>query len=328
MRKRWHLLAAALAALALQAVTALGPAAAQEYPNKPLRIIVPFSPGASNDTLARITADALTPRLGQPVVVENKPGAGSAIGVDFVAKSPADGYTFLWAASDGISVLPAVKANLPYSANDFTYLAQMFDTSFMVVINSKIPASNMAEFVAYLKANPGKVRFGTSGAGSLAHLALALMEKRLGVKMVHVPYKGMAGVVTDILGGHIEAAVITPPTVSVHKTSDKIRIIGTTGSKRTPLFPDLPTFKEAGLPEVVVEVWYGLVGPANLPANVAARMQKEIVEILKDPEVLKKYKAVFFEPTYQAAEPFRNYVLEGLAKWKEIAASEKIVMEE
>ena len=317
-----------LAALALTAIASLAPASAQDYPSKPIKIVVPFSPGASNDTLARITADALTPRLGQPVVVENKPGAGSAIGADFVAKSPADGYTFLWAASDGISVLPAVKQNLPYTANDFTYLSQMFDTSFMVVINSKIPAGNMAEFAAYLKANPGKVRFGTSGAGSLAHLALALMEKRLGVKMVHVPYKGMAGVVTDILGGHIEAAVITPPTVSVHKASDKIKIIGTTGSKRSPLFPDLPTFKEAGLADVVVEVWYGLVGPANLPANVAARMQKEIAELLKDPEALKKYKAVFFEPTYRPSEAFKKYVLEDLATWKEIAGSEKIVMEE
>jgi tripartite-type tricarboxylate transporter receptor subunit TctC len=317
-----------LAAMAATAMAGVVPAGAQQYPSKPIKIIVPFLPGASNDTLARITADALTPRLGQPVVVENKPGAGSAIGVDFVAKSPADGYTFLWAASDGISVLPAVKSTVPYTVEDFTYLAQMFDTAFMVVVNTKLPITTMQEFAAYIKANNGKVRFGTTGVGSLTHLALALIEKRLGAKMVHVPYKGMSNVVTDLLGGHIDAAVVTPPTIAVQRSSDKIKIIGTTASKRSPLFPDLPTFKEAGLPDVVVEVWYGLVGPANLPADIAARMRKEIGEILKAPESVKKYQQANFEPVYVPGDPFKKYVLEDYAKWKEVAASEKIVMEE
>ncbi len=324
MNKRRHF----LAALALAAMAGLVPAGAEDYPNKPIKIVVPFGPGAANDTLARITADALQPRLGQPVVVENKPGAGSAIGVDHVAKSPADGYTLLWAASDGLTVLPAVKPDVPYKVPDeFTLLCKMFDTSFMVVISSALPAKNMTELVTYLKANPGKVRFGTSGAGSLAHLALALMESRFGVKLVHVPYKGMANVVTDLLGGHIDMAVITPPTVSPHRTSEKIRILATTGSKRTSVFPDLPTIKEAGLADVVVEVWFGLVGPANLPANVSGRIQKEVAEILKDPEWVAKYKKANFDPSYAAAEPFKKIVLDELKQWKDIATREKIVLE-
>jgi tripartite-type tricarboxylate transporter receptor subunit TctC len=315
-------------ALVLAVIQAALPAHAQEFPGKqPIRIIVPFLPGAANDTLARITAAALTPRLGQSVVVENKAGAGSAIGTELVAKSPADGYTLLWAAADGISVLPAVKPNVPYKVpDDFTFICQFSETPFALVVSSTLPIRTLAELIAYAKANPGKIRYGTSGVGSIAHVGFVLFEKRAGIEMLHVPYKGMSAVVTDILGGHIELALVTPPTITPHADSDKIRILATTGSRRSPLFPSLPTLKESGLPDVVVETWFGVIGPANLPASVTARLQNEIAAVLKDPDVIAKLKSANFEPYFVPSEAFRKYVVDDYAKWKSVALSEKIVI--
>jgi tripartite-type tricarboxylate transporter receptor subunit TctC len=319
-----------LSALVFAAMQTALPARAQEFPSKQtVRIIVPFLPGAANDTLARITAAALTPRLGQSVIVENKAGAGSAIGTDFVAKSPADGYTLLWGGADGMSVLPAVKPNLAYKVpEDFTFICQFSETVFAVVVSSQLPIKSVPEFVAYAKANPGKIRYGTSGVGSIAHVGFVLLENRAGIEMVHVPYKGMSAVVTDLLGGHIEMAYVTPQTIFQHADSSKIRIIATTGSRRAPLFPNLPTLKESGLPEVVVETWFGVVGPANLPANIAARLQREIGEVLKDPEVIAKLKSANFEPYFVPSEPFRKYVVDDLNKWKSVAQRENIVITE
>ena len=315
-------------ALVLAVIQAALPADTQDFPSKqPIRIIVPFLPGAANDTLARITAAALTPRLGQSVVVENKAGAGSAIGTEFVAKSPADGYTLLWAAADGISVLPAVKPNVPYKVpDDFTFICQFSETSFTLVVSSALPIKTLADLIAYAKANPGKLRYGTSGVGSIAHIGFVLLENRAGIQMLHVPYKGMSAVVTDILGGHIEVALVTPQTISAHADSAKIRIIAVTGSRRSPIFPNLPTLKESGLPDVVVEVWFGVLGPANLPANVTARLQNEIAAVLKDPEVIAKLKSANFEPFFVPSEAFRKYVVDDYAQWKSVAQSEKIVI--
>jgi tripartite-type tricarboxylate transporter receptor subunit TctC len=319
-----------VSAMVFAALQTAAPASSQEWPKKePIKIIVPFSPGASNDTLARIMADYLAPRLGQAVVVENKPGAGSAIGTELVVNSKPDGYTLLWAASDGISVLPAVKPDLAYKVpDDFTFLLQTFDASFMVLVNSNMPVKTMQELVTYLKAHPNKVRFGSSGVGGLPHVGMALLEGSAGVKLVHVPYKGMSGVVTDLLGGHIDMAYVTPSTTAPQVGSGKIRVLATTASRRDRTFPDAPTLEEAGVKDAVVEVWFGVLGPAKLPQPIVDRLTKEMVGVLKDPEAIKKFANAKYVPFIRTGADFKKHVLDDLNKWKAVAKREKIVIKD
>jgi tripartite-type tricarboxylate transporter receptor subunit TctC len=315
--------------LIFAAAQAAVPANSQDFPQKqPIKLIVPFLPGASNDVLARIMAEYLGPRLGQAVIVENKPGAGSAIGTDFVAKSPADGYTLLWAASDGISVLPAVKPDITYKVEDFTFLLQTFDANFMVLVNSNMPVKTIPELVAHLKANPNKIRFGTSGVGSLAHVGMALFESGAGVKLIHVPYKGMAGAVTDLLGGHIDMAYVTPSTTAPQVSTGKIRVLATTASRRDRTFPDMPTLNEAGVKDATVEIWFGVVGPPNLPKAIADRLTKEMVAVLKDPAAIEKFKNAKYVPFILTGDDFKKYVVDDYKTWKTVADREKIVIKD
>lgn len=323
------MLRAALIVSAL--IASLGGAAAQstDYPSKPVKIIVPFAPGAGNDLLGRLTAENLTPRLGQSVVVENKPGAGSLIGVDLVAKSPADGYTLLWAASDGLSILPAVKRKMPYAVpNDFTFITRMAVLPFAVVVSNKLPVNSMAELIAHAKANPGKLRYGTSGVGGGPHMGSILIEKATGIQMSHAAYRGVGPAVNDLLGGHIDLALVTPPTIKPHAEAGKVKVIATTGTARHPLFPDAPTLIELGMKDVTVVVWYGILAPANLPAPVLARLNKEIGEVIKDPAVIKRLDTLGYQISPLPGEEFKSYVVKDMEKWKGVAQSANIVLED
>ena len=303
--------------------------AAQDFPNKPVKLIVPFAAGAGSDFTARVMAEALGARLGQPVVVENRPGAGGAIGTDNVAKAVPDGYTLLWAASDAITMLPAVKANLPYRVpGDFTYIAKFTQTGLSVAVSSKLPVSNMAEFIAYAKANPGKIRYGTAGVGGSTHLATSLFEKAAGIKMVHVPYKGVAASLQDLLGGHIELALVAPPTIRPHLNSDKVRVIGITAPSRHPFLPNAPTMAELGVPKATAVPWYGVLGPAGLPANVAEKLRREVAAAAVSPEAQEKLIKAGWVPAPIVGDELEKFVVEDLRQWKEIADTEKIVVEE
>jgi tripartite-type tricarboxylate transporter receptor subunit TctC len=302
-------------------------AGAQDYPNKAVKIIVPFAPGAGNDTLGRLTAEYLTPRLGQAVVVENKVGAGSQIGIDFVAKSPPDGYTLVWAASDGITILPAVKPNMPYKVpEDFTFIARMVQIPFVIAVNPDLPIKNVADLVAYAKANPGKLKYGTSGIGGGPHLGSALIEKAAGVEMLHIPYSGVAPAMNALLGKSIDFALVTPPTVKPHTDSGAFRAIATTGSERHPLFPDLPTLQEAGLPVIVV-VWYGILAPAGTPEPVLARLRKEVADGLKDPKVLQRLTSLGYQVSFLPGDEFKAFVMKDADQWKSVAKTAKISLD-
>lgn len=309
--------------IALLAGLALLPpvAFAQEYPKAgPVKIIVPFLPGAGNDLLGRLTAENLTTRLGQSVIVENKAGAGSQIGIDFVAKSKPDGYNLVWAASDGITILPAVKPNMPYKVpDDFTYIARIVLLPFVLAVSPRIPVKTVPELIAYAKANPGKLRYGTSGIGGAPHMGTVLMEKNAGIEMLHVPFSGISAVITALRGDTIDIAMITPPTVKPHTDAGAFRAIATTGKVRHPLFPDVPTLEEAGLPGVVVVVWYGILAPAGTPEPVLARLRTEVADILKDPKVTAKLDQLGYQISYLPGNEFRDYILGDLEQWKKVA---------
>jgi tripartite-type tricarboxylate transporter receptor subunit TctC len=300
---------------------------AQEYPIHAVRIVVPFLPGAGNDILGRLTADNLTTRLGQPVFVENKPGAGSQIGIDFVAKSKPDGYNLVWAASDGITILPAVKAGMPYKVpDDFTFIARIVQIPFVVGVNPKLPINSVADLIAYAKANPGKVKYGTSGIGGGPHMGSALIEKAAGVEMLHIPYSGVSAAVNALLAGTIDIALITPPTVRPYTDAGTIRAIATTGKERHPLFPNTPTLEEAGLPVAVV-VWYGILAPAGTPEPVVARLRKEVGDVLKDPQVLQRLNTLGYQVSYLPGDEFKDFVMKDYEQWKSVAKSANIVAE-
>jgi tripartite-type tricarboxylate transporter receptor subunit TctC len=310
-------------------IASLGGALAQEYPSKPLRIIVPFAPGAGNDLLGRLTAENLTPRLGQAVVVENRPGAGSLIGVDLVAKSPPDGYTLLWAASDGLSILPAVKPKMPYTVpNDFSFISRIVELPFAVVVSNKLPVNSMAELIAHAKANPGKLRYGTSGVGGGPHMGSILIEKANGIQMSHAAYRGVGPAVNDLLGGHIDLALVTPPTIKPHAEAGKVKVIATTGTVRHALFPDAPTLIELGMKDVTVVIWYGILAPAGMPASVLARLRNEIDAVIKDPAVNARLNSLGYQISPLPGDEFKDFVVKDMEKWKGVATSANIVLED
>ncbi len=314
--------------LAMAGTVVFGRALAADYPTKPIRLISAYTPGGGNDITARIMAEALAARLGQPVVVENKAGAGGLIGSDFVAKSPPDGYTLLFASVDTVTMIPALKPNMPYKVpEDFTYIARTNENGMTFAISSKLPVTNMAEFIAYGKANPGKIRYGTNGFGAAPHLAVELFMKRTGVRMLHVPYKGISNAMSDLMGGHIDMVPLTPVAIAPYLTSDSLRVIGFTAAQRHPMIPDVPTVAELGFPQAVVTVWYSIVGPAGMPAAVAERLRREVASALADPMVKAKLEKLgsTIAPVY--GDAFEKQVVEDLKVWREIGKDENIVLE-
>lgn len=317
----------AASAVALCVLGSSFSATGQDYPTRPVRIIVPFLPGAGNDTLGRMTAEFLTPRLGQSVFVENKAGAGSQIGIDLVAKSPPDGYNLVWAASDGITILPAVKAGMPYKVpDDFSFIARIVQIPFVIVVSPDLPIRNVAELIAYAKANPGKLKYGTSGIGGGPHMGSALLEKEAGIEMLHVPYSGVAAAIQALLAKTIDIALITPPTVKPYTDSGQFRAIATTGKERHPLFANLPTLEEAGMPVTVV-VWYGILAPAGTPEPVLARLRKEVADGLKEPKVVQRLTTLGYQVSYLPGDEFRAFVMKDADQWKSVAKTAKIVLE-
>lgn len=315
-----------IGALLMGAMQAALPAMAQEFPKKqPIKIVVAANAGGLTDVLARTSADFLQKRLGQAVVVENRPGASSAIGADFVAKSPSDGYTLYLAGSE-LAVIPALRSNLPYKFEDFTYLIRPFHTTPLMVVGPKVPVSTPAELIAHMKANPGKVRYGTPGVGSLNHVGTAMFESSTGVKGVHVPYTGIAPIYTDLLAGTIDFAMGAVPPFS-----EQLKVLGPSGTKRHPAYPNLPTLEEIGYKNASHDAWFGFVAPPNLPKPIADKLIAELTAMYKDPEVIAKFLSttkIVPEPNPLIGDDFRKRALEENKNWKAVAEREKIVVQQ
>ena len=295
------------------------PGMAQDFPTKqPIKIIVPVPVGGGTDALARITAEFLQRRLGQSVVVDNKPGASSTIGSEFVSRSPADGYTLLFTGAE-FAVVPAVRS-VPYKFDDFTYLVRGFTVSPVLIASPKYPASTLQELIANMKANPGQVKYGSTGIGAIVHIGLAMFDSAAGVKGLHVPYQGIAPVYKDLLSGTVDFTETTPP------MPDSFKVLAAVGNKRNPAYPNVPTLEEAGIKGATWNVWYGFFAPANLPKPIADRLIAEITAVFKDPAAIAKYEATKFTPdtTPLIGDAFKKQVLEDNKNWKVVVEREKI----
>ena len=293
-------------------------ALAQPYPNKPIRIIVPLAAGGPTDVLARSIAQNLTETWGQAVVVDNRAGANTNIGTAAVAKSPADGYTLLLTVNN-LTINPSMYQNLPFdSLKDFAPISLFATSPLVLTVNPGVQAKTVKELIALAKARPGDLRFGSPGNGSPPHLAGEMFNTLAGVKLVHVPYKGITTAVTDLIGGQIEVMFPGSPIALPNAKAGKLRALATTGAKRTFAAPELPTVAEAALPNFEMSLWYGLLAPANTPPAIIQQLQGEIARIVALPAVSQQWAALGVEPVSTTPEQFAAYLKDDIAKWQKI----------
>ena len=306
---------AAAAAFALSAAAAA--AHAQPYPAKPVRLVIPFSPGGTADVPGRILAQRLTDTLGQQVVVDNRPGAGSTIGAEFVAKAPPDGYTLLMISNTHFGSAALYK-NLTYDAlNDFTPVTQVTSAPNMIVVHPSLPVKTMKELIALAKAKPGQIDYVSSGNGSTQHLTGALFTKMAGIQMTHIPYRGSGPAMADLVAGQVTVGFPGIAGMLPQVKAGKLRALAVTGAKRSAELPDVPTVAEAGVKGYEVTAWFGIAGPKNLSKDAATRLQTETLKLVKAPDVQKQLLAAGHEPAWQdASEQFYNFMKVEAAKWE------------
>jgi tripartite-type tricarboxylate transporter receptor subunit TctC len=303
-------------------------AQAAGYPEKPILAVVPFPPGGSSDAIARALAPKMQQTLGQPIVVENRPGATGAIGAGFVKNQPPDGYTILVASIGVYSVNPVLQKKLAYDpSKDFDLLTVAVRAPNVLVANPNIPANSVEEFIGYLKKNPQKVTFASSGAGSSDHLTAALFWQKTGTSGIHVPYKGGGPAITDLIGGHADASFQNLNAVVQHVNTGKLKALAITGDKRVPMLPQVPTLSEAGVKEVDVYSWQGVAAPKGLPPDVKAKLHAAITGALNDPDIRKRLTGQGFEIVANSPEEFAKFQAQELARWKNVIEVGRIEVE-
>ncbi|MDB5489557.1 MAG: hypothetical protein JWQ58_3272, partial [Reyranella sp.] len=272
------------AACALVLAAVATPAFAQEFPSRPLKLVVPYAPGGGADSVARIVAKKVSENIGQAIVIENKGGAGSIVGTDLVAKAEPDGYTLLLGQSGPISINPAVYKTLPYDpVKDFAPITMTTAYPYILVVNSEMPAKTLQEFVALAKSKPGAMNYGSTGVGAANHLVAELFNSKAGLEMTHVPYRGTALAVGDLLSGQLNVVFGDPISVLPHIKSGKLRALAVTSLERSPVAPEVPTVAESGYPGFEALAWHGILAPAKTPPAVIKKLNAEIVKALADP---------------------------------------------
>jgi tripartite-type tricarboxylate transporter receptor subunit TctC len=313
-RSRFCTTAAAFIGLAIGASAGAAQTDTGVYPNRPVRWVVPFTPGASNDIIARLVGQKLGDALGQQFVIDNRPGAGGSLGAETVAKAVPDGYTLLL-ANPGPSVNTPLLLNRPlYKVEDFTNIVFIGYAPLLILANPKFPANNPKELVAYAKANPGKVSWGSSGNGSSLHIGLALFQAATGVDVVHVPYKGSGPALTDTMGGQIHVMHTTTVTAETQIKAGRVKVLGLANAKRSPLLPDVPTLAESGIKDAEAIVWFGMAGPPKLPRAIVDKLNAQVNKTLALPDVRQRLDQLGLEVAGGKPEEFEAFVKKEAAK--------------
>jgi tripartite-type tricarboxylate transporter receptor subunit TctC len=294
---------------------------AQTWPSKPIRLIVPFTPGGSQDVIGRLFAQKVSDSLGQQIVVENKAGAGGQIATQEVAKSAPDGYTLLLSTGAQMAIEPSLRPNIGYAPlKDFVHVDHLADAPLVLLAVPPLPVSNVRELIAYTKANPGKVNTASTGNGTYTHLTLELFKAATSADLTHIAYKGAAPAFTDMLGGQVQTMFTTTASAQPYTSTNRLKALGVTSTKRSPLLPSTPTFAEQGVPQLDVSVWIGIAAPAGTPPAVVERLSAEFNKALALPDVKDKLAALGVDPVGGTSQAFTQFVRADFERWSKIIA--------
>jgi len=306
---------------ALAALMLAGAATAQNYPAKPVRLVVPYPPGGSNDVLSRITAQAMSPGLGQAVVVDNRGGAGGMIGAENVARSAPDGYSILNVQAS-FTANAALRAKMAYDPiGDFSYIGMMARGPLLAVVHPSLPVRNVKELIALAKAKPGQINYGSTGTGGHNHLATELFAHMANIRIVHVPYKGVAPALTDLVGGHTQLVMTSLPSAMTQVQAGRLKALAVGGEKRSSFMPEMPTIAESGLPGYVAEFWWGLAAPARTPNEIINRLATELARALQSAELRQRFATEGAEPGAMPREQLARFVADEITRWRKVAAA-------
>ena len=298
------------------------------YPSKPVRVIVPYPAGGTTDIIARIAANQLTERLKQPFIVENRAGASGAIGAQAVAQSAPDGYTLVMGTASSHGINSALQKNLSYDAvKDFAPVTVVANTPNIIIANPNVPVKNLSELIALAKAQPGKINFGSTSSGGSPHMSAELLKMMAGIDMTHVPYKGAAPMLTDLIGGQIQIGFDNLPSSMGFVRSGKVRALAVTTAKRWPGAPDIPTVAESGVPGYEVSGWFGLLAPAGTPKEVLHKLQSAISDAVHSPEVAKQLRDLGAEPVANTPEVFAQEIKDDVESWRKVFKATGVKLE-
>ena len=310
--------------LVFTALMLAGEAAAQPYPAKPVRLVVPYPPGGSNDVLSRITAQALASGLGQPVVVDNRGGAGGMIGAEHAAKSAPDGYTIVNVQAS-FTANAALRSKMAYDPmGDFAYIGMMARGPLLAVVHPSLPVKNVKELIALARAKPGQINYGSTGTGGHNHLASELFARMAGIRIVHVPYKGVAPALTDLMGGHTQLVMTSLPSALTQVQAGRLKALAVGSEKRSSFMPETPTISESGVPGYFAEFWWGLAAPAKTPNEIVNRLAGELTKAMQSAELKQRFATEGAEPSVMSRDQLTQFVANEIQRWRKVAQQSNI----
>ena len=323
---RARLLAGLVSAFILSSLL-VTPAAAQPYPSRVVKLIVPQTPGGATDVFARKIGQLLSEKWGQPVVIENRAGAGGVVGTDVVAKSAPDGYTLLVTYAGSQAINPSLYQKIPFdSVKDFQTVATLASTPFVLIVDSKLPAKDLAEYVALARARPDALTYASSGNGSVNHLLGEMLKTEAGIKMLHVPYRGVAPAITDVIGGQVDSAFSSVPSVLQMVQTDKVRALAISSAQRIAAAPEIPTIAESGFPGFDVNPWWGILAPAGIDVTIVRKINEDVANILRTKEMIDFLAAQGAEPLITSPEAFLKILEADVVKWAKVVKSAGVTL--